>query len=149
MKKIFQRLSKTWVETSFEQGYKRELKRYKLKTIINKKYFSTKRTKLYSMMYSTFHFMEKFPGSRVQIMFWVRTSLRELHGLHTMTSSFKLYWVRKCCLESETLKLRCKKRLMREHRMRKYKRCPCKGQESSRFIKKCFIWKKKSEITGH
>lgn len=147
--KIFKEMPKTRVRTKLNQWHKREIKRYKLKTILNKMFLSQCKSKMKTLIYTSLYILKKIPRSRVQFPIRVRTSLRKLHGLYTLTTTIKIHWVRKCCLKPKTMKLRCKKRVMRKYRIRKYKRCPCKGQESSRFIKKCFIWKKKSEVTRH
>lgn len=98
-------------------------------------------------MYTSFYLLKKIARSRVQIMFWVCSSLWKFHGLYTLSTTIKLHWVCKCCLKTCSLKLRRSQCLLRKYRLCKYKRRPCKGQKTTWFLCECLIGKCKSKVT--
>lgn len=98
------------------------------------------------MLYTSFHILKEIMRTRVQFLFRVEPTIRELHGLHRMSSTFELYRVRKCCMKPETVKMGCEKCLMREHRLREHKWCSCKHQKPTRFIKECLFRQEKTKI---
>lgn len=140
-------MPKPWVSSKLPNRYNKCKKCYKRKAIVNKKEITTQWTKL--LLHTSFYLLKKVTCSRVQILFWVGSTLRKFHGLYTLTTPIKLYRVCKCCMKTCSLKLRCCQCLLWKYCLCKYKWCSCKGQKPTWFLRKCLIGKCKPKITCH
>lgn len=79
------------------------------------------------MVYPPLHLLEKLQEPPVQVLHRVRAPVRELHGLYPLPSPLELYRVGKRGVEARPLKVRRRKRLLRELGAGEHEWRPCKG----------------------